>query len=290
MKKIIIFVFLILIGCNEKPEKKENIFVSILPQKFFVEKIAGYDFNLNVMVRPGMSPATYDPLPNQLIELSKASIYFTIGVPFEKVLLKKIRLNFEDVRLIDTRNGIKLRMIESHTGGHSYENKNINNDPHIWLSPELVKIQVKNILSGLIEINSYRQDFYEKNYNIFINELDSLQSEIKGILSNARSNKFLVYHPSFGYFCDEFRLKQIPIELEGKEPTGKDIAEIIDVIEKEDINLLFVQKQFTSKLSEKISNLTGIKIVEVDPLSEDYYNNLTTIAKTIAENIDESTD
>ena len=288
MKKVLLFVLLIIFGCGREISKEENVFVSILPQKFFVEKIAGDDLNVNVMVRPGMSPATYEPLPNQLVELSNSKIYFAIGVPFEKILLEKIESNFKNVEIVNTQDGIKLRQIESHSDLHSHGHGNINYDPHVWLNPKLVKKQAENILSGLTEILPNRKNIYEENFSKFMNELDSLKLELRGILEKAKSKKFLVYHPTFGYFCDEYGLKQVPIEFEGKEPTAKVISEILNIIEKENINLLLVQKQFTSKLSEKIANISGIKIVQVDPLSHDYYDNLISIANIIADNANES--
>ncbi len=278
MKKFILLVFIVLLGCNKESIEKENVFVSILPQKFFVEKIAGEDFEVHAMVRPGMSPATYEPLPNQLIELSKSKIYFAIGVPFEKVLLKKINSTFENVHIVKTQDRIKLREVGS------TKSKTKKYDPHIWLNPLLVKVQAENILAGLVKLRPERKDFYEKNYYNFINEIDSVNLKISEILSDLETKKFLIYHPSFGYFCDEYGLKQFAIEKKGKEPTGNAVAEIMDLIERENLKLLFVQKQFTSKLSEKISNITGIKIVQVDPLSGDYFNNLIRVANIIAGN------
>ena len=78
-------------GCLKRELDDEkaglNVFVSILPQKYFVEKIGGARVSVHVMVTPGKSPATYEPTPNQVVELGSADVFFTIGVPFENAFL-----------------------------------------------------------------------------------------------------------------------------------------------------------------------------------------------------------
>lgn len=285
MKKVI-FIFLIFIlffsfQCK-KNEIKKNVTVSILPQKYFVKRITGDKFNINVMVGPGLEPHTYEPLPKQMIELSDSELYFTIGLPFEEVLLKKISNINKNIKIIKTQEGIVLREFN---GYESHDNKEgdyqNNRDPHIWLSPKLVEIQAKNIYNAVVLFDPGNKDFYKKNFDEFILDLENLSRGIKEAFSNIRNKEFVVFHPSWGYFADEFGLKQIPIEVEGKEPTPKQLASIIKLAKEKNIKVIFVQKQFSMTSAKAIAKEINGIVVAIDPLSEDYINNLRNITETI---------
>ena len=74
---------------NVHAENKIIVFVSILPQQYFVQQIGNDLVDVRVMVGPGQNPATYEPTPQQMAALYKADIYFRIGVPFESAWLDK---------------------------------------------------------------------------------------------------------------------------------------------------------------------------------------------------------
>lgn len=279
-------------GCNGKIKKSNKIFVSILPQKHFVEAIAGDKFDVEVMVSPGLSPATYEPLPKQMLSLSETLIYFRIGVPFENSWITKISDNYPKLKIVDTREGIQLRSFEtfehmaendfhdhsSHTHDHGEK------DPHIWLDPSLVKIQTKTICNALIAVDPDNADYYKENQDKFSLKLDSLDAQLFGIAASSESNKFLVFHPSWGYFADRYNLKQYSIEYEGKEPSPLQLSQIIKYLKENNISTIFVQKQFSTKSAETIANEINGTVKSLDPLSENYFDNLLYMAKVIAGN------
>jgi len=246
--------------------EKINIVVSILPQVDFVENIGKDKVSVSAMIPPGFSPATYDPDIEQLKKLSAADLYIRIGhIPFEKTQMKRLEDLNSKIKVVDSSKGIEI-----------YEN-----DPHIWMSPKLVKIQVENICDALVKIDSENKDFYEKNKNEYLAKLDDLDIELQNAFSEMQDKKILVFHPAFGYLARDYGFEQIAIEIEGKEPSAENLAKIIDIAKKENIKTIFVQKQFSQKNAEAIARQIGGNVVSLDPLAEDYIENLRRIGEKI---------
>jgi zinc transport system substrate-binding protein len=267
------------------------VFVSIVPQKYFVKKIGGELIKVSVMVKPGASPATYEPKPNQMVTLSKANIYYAIGVPFEKVWLKKIRAANPKMLLVHTEKGIEKRPVKAHHHGEGSqkipekrrqrpadEHQGIK-DPHIWLSPPLVKVQAQNILDALLLVDPRHSAIYEANYRKFIVELDALDAHIRGIFAGKGEGvAFMVFHPAWGYFARTYGLEQIAVEMEGKEPKPADLKHLIHHARERGIKVIFVQPEFSTRSAEAIAKAIGGKVVPANPLALDWANNLKEIA------------
>ena len=269
--------------------KEVKVFVSIEPQKFFVQTIGGKDVEVYTMVKPGASPATYEPTPKQMALLSESSLFFSIGVPFERNFLPKLKQVVKGIKVVDTSAGIPLRKMDSSfsseksnlpVGGNHPENKG-GYDPHIWLNPEYVEIQAETIANALIKINPENKDIYLKNKKDFIERLKELDIEIKSILAPVKGKTFMVFHPAWGYFADAYGLKQFSVEVEGKEPKARQLARIIERAEKEDIRAIFIQSQFSRRLAEKIADSIGGKVVAVNPLAYDYFKNMKIVAEAV---------
>ena len=296
MKKFCFFVFTVFVCISLwSGNKKLKVFVSIEPQRFFVKKIAGDKVNVQTMLPTGSSPATYEPTPHQMVLLSKASLFFRIGVPFENALIPKIEKNFKNLKIIDTRKGIVLRVMESSKPRIMYvmgKNKNIKppnkfvRDPHIWLNPILVKIQAENIMNALKEADPINADFYEKNCKKFQDDLDLLNKELKEAFSTLKMRFFMVFHPAWGYFADAYGLKQIPVELEGKQPSARYLARMLKKAKSKGIKIIFAQPQFSSALAKKIANSLDGTVVFINPLAYDYFKNMHHIAETIKKSLE----
>jgi len=263
-----------------------NVTVSILPQKYFVERIGGEHVVVNVMVEPGASPATYEPKPEQLIAWSEAAAYFSIGVPFEKAWLDKIASANEKMMMVDTMAGIERVPIDAHykveLGGRP-ESEVEGRDPHIWLSPELVKIQAQNIYDTLVELDPANEAEYKANLESFLADIDKLIADIKKTLKGIKSRKFMVFHPAWGYFGDDFELEMIPIEVGGQEPSAAELAELITTAREEGIQVIFAQPEFSKKDAETIAKEIGGEVLLISPLAPDWLDNLRRVAKTFAE-------
>ena len=245
-----------------------NVAVSILPQKYFVKQIAGDLANIQVMVLPGSEPATYEPKPKQLSHLMKSKIYFAIGVPFERNWLTKFKEISPKMMISDTSRGIKKRAMNS---SYNLEKRKISKsnalDPHIWLSPKLVKVIAKNIADTFIKIDPAHKERYLSGLRKFTKEITSLQKYAHKKLNHLKHREFMVFHPVWGYFADEFALKQIPVQLEGKNPNPKTIIKLIKYAKNKGIKVIFVQPEFSKKSAEVIARNIDAKVVTLDPLS-----------------------
>jgi len=256
------------LAANAKATEPVQVFVSIVPQKYFVEKIGGDLVDVSVMVLPGNSPAIYEPKPNQMVALSKSKIYFAIGVPFEKAWLKKIVSANPKMKVVHTENGIEKRPINK---GHRHRIK----DPHIWLSPPQVIVQARNILTALLNADPIHASVYEANFKKFIIELVDLDAEIRGIFAEkGKGMRFMVFHPSWGYFADAYGVEQIPIEIEGKEPKPLQLQRLIENAKKSDIKVIFVQPQFSIKSAKIIAEAIGGEVIFANPLALNWIENM----------------
>lgn len=266
-----------------------KVFVSILPQKFFVKQIAGNLVDVNVMVEPGASPATYEPKPMQMKAISKALIYFSIGVPFEKRWLPKISSTNPRMKIVPTDKWVQKLPISVHhhnedKGGEKEgQYKHGNLDPHIWLSPPYVMIQARQILIALQGVDPGHRSEYEKNYKRFVLDTLELDEAIRAIFQDKQGLQFMVFHPSWGYFASTYGLKQVPIEIEGKEPRPAQLGEIIRHAKENNIRVILVQPQFSAKSARLLAKEINGKIVFADPLAENWHVNLKKQAEVIRE-------
>ncbi len=275
-----VIVFFLLAGPAGADENLE-IFVSIPPQAFFVKAVGGEHVNISVMVKPEKSPATYEPSPRQMTNLARSDLYFAVGVPFEQAWLEKFADANPEMRIVHTEKGIEKRPVQRHACGlrrHGPDKEKGIKDPHIWLSPPLVMLQARRILTGLKEADPENSGDYLKNYQAFINRLADLDAWLMRQLSGISETDFMVYHPSWGYFADAYGLCQIPIEIEGKTPKAREVKELIKTAKNKNIEMILVQPQFSTKQAEIIAREIGGRLAVGDPLAEDWENNIKKVA------------
>ncbi len=286
MKKIIMVFFIFLLIKQNVYAEKLLVYVSILPQKYFAEKIMKDRAEVKLMVLPGHSPALYNPNPGQMSGLSRAQIYFSIGVPFEKRWLPKIKTNFKNISVVDSSKGILKRTPDQNFLGnnkyaHNHNDKHGFYDPHIWMSPlNGVKI-ARNMMESAIKEDPDNADYYLKNYKLFADSALKLDFELFEQTKNIKNRNIMVFHPAFGYFMSDYGLNQIPVEMEGKEPTSKHMGEIFKFAKKNNIKILLVQPQFPSSSTKMMENILKLKVYRADPLAYEWDKNLIKIAKII---------
>ncbi len=261
------------VSCGEKDETGEKIgvVVTILPQAEFMGSIGGEKVDLTVMVPPGASPHTYEPSPSQMTALAEAEMYARVGsgVEFELVWMDKLIATNKDMLVIDCSRGVELQeMLGTHEDKHGMV------DPHIWMSPLNAQIMVRNISDGLIQVDPDNRTYYEQNRDAYLQKLAELDQDIRGGLSGIASRRFMVYHPAFGYFADEYNLTMIPIEEEGKEPTAAGLTNLIEQAKEHDIKVIFAEPQFNPQSAEVIAEAIGGRLVFIDPLAGNYIENL----------------
>ncbi len=257
-----------------------NAVVSILPEQTFVKAIAGDKVNVSLMVQPGNSPHTYEPKPSQMIEITKADLYFAIDVEFEQVWLPKFKDLNPNMQIIDLADNIvKIHMHETGHDGHVHE----GTDPHIWTAPANVKIIAENIYTALVTKDPDNTEYYKRNLEIFLASIDETDRQISHILSSLTdSRRFMVFHPSWGYFAKAYNLEQIAVEVEGKEPKPKALIHLLKEAKEEKVHAIFTQPEFSDTVAKIIAKELQIPVVRVSPLAPNWSENLIKIANTIA--------
>jgi zinc transport system substrate-binding protein len=260
--------------------------VSIQPQKYFVEKIARNLVSVLVMVPPGVSEHTYEPKPFQMASLSRAALYFGIGIEFEHAWLPRLAGTYPQLKVVHTDSGIAKMPMEEPlfigTTEDTHEHEGL--DPHLWLSPEFVKVQATTMTAALCDRFPRHAAEFRANDLLFMVEIDSLQQEIKTELARrSGTDPIMVFHPAWGYFAREFGLRQMAIEVQGKEPSARDLGTIIDYAQKNRVSTIFVQPQFSRRTAEIIAREVGARIVIADPLAADWAGNLRNFAKALVQ-------
>ncbi|MBC8284638.1 MAG: zinc ABC transporter substrate-binding protein [Nitrospinae bacterium] len=277
-KSIIAFVLTqILISPNKSWAQPYLVFVSIAPQKYFVERIGGKEVEVEVMVKSGESPATFNPNPKKMRRLANAKLYFSIGVPFERIWISRIKAIQPDLKFVPL-NKINIGSGHSHSEHHSHE----ESDPHIWTSPPLAKKIAAEISAALSALKPEKAEFFQENYNALVQDLDALDQEIREIIATGKTRSFMVFHPAWSYFAETYGLQQISIEHQGKEPGPRALQEIIRKGKQLKIKVIFVQKQFGLSIAQKVAKMIGATVQEMDPLSENYLDNMRKTAKAIS--------
>jgi len=274
------------VGCGKaaNPADEIGVVVTILPQVEFVENVGGEKVDVTVMVPLGAGPHTYEPLPSQMKALARAEMYAKVGsgVEFELVWLEKLVSTNKEIVVVDCSTGVQLIQM---AGNHNHEDEEPEEehdnpgamDPHIWMSPLNAKIMVQNICDGLVQVDPGNRAFYEENRDAYLQELTELDQDIREGLSGVTNRRFMVYHPSFGYFAKEYNLTMLPVEEEGKEPTPAGIVHLIEQAKEDNIKVIFASPQFNPRSAEVIADEIGGSVVLIDSLAGDYIANLRTV-------------
>lgn len=266
---------------------RESIFVSILPQKGWVEALAGDWVSVEVMVPPGQSPAIYEPTPQKMMRLNQAALYFSIGVPFEEAWLPRMQEASPSVRFVDAVAGIERQPMADHLAAVPTERlpPPERRDRHVWVSPELVKPQLANMSTALQELMPERAEAIQANYRTYMQELEALQAFMQEKLEPVQGRSFMVFHPAWGYLAREFNLRQIPIERDGREPTPRQLTQLVELGQQENVRVIFVQQQFSQTVARSVANALNAEIIHLDPLAENFIENMRYIAEVLAEKL-----
>ena len=290
---IICFFFCLLKNVPAAESKRPVVFVSIGPQLESIRRIGGEAVDVHAMLPAGLSPETYSPNVRLMSALARADAYVTIGVPFEKSLIEKIRASFPNLKIVDGTAGMTFRRME---GGHHHHHHDHDDDdddhdgeageddPHVWLGIENMKCHARTVAAMLAELFPDKEHAaVEACTADYLRELDTLAAELKTKLSSLRGAEAVVYHPAFGYFLDDFGIRQKAVELEGKEPGGRYLGTVIREARRDGIRVIFVQPQFNAKAAEVLSHEIGGKVLPFNPLPDDYSDGLRRLAGALLE-------
>lgn len=308
MKKKYILLLLIAIlvfSCKQGSQQSRTdddrpvITVTIEPLRYFTEAIAGDRFTVTSMVPRGSSPETYDPTPQQLIDLAKSKAYFRIGyIGFEQTWIDKLTDNAPHLQFFDMSEGINLIYDTTHAHHHGEHGEELSGsephpvseehhpatgvEPHVWNSTENAQIIAGNVLDALCTLDNENGDFYRARYDSLCHLIERTDSLIRRQLAAPGADRaFMIYHPALSYFARDYGLHQIPIEAGGKEPSPAHLRELINTCKDEKVHIIFVQPEFDRRNAEIIARQTGTQVVGINPLSYDWETEMLNTAKAL---------
>jgi zinc transport system substrate-binding protein len=287
-KTLVILLTAILFACGSQKNKNRDgekpvVIVSILPIKTFVEEIAGNDFEINVLLAPGASPADFTLIPSQLKDIARSEVWFRIGyIGFEFSWKEKIEQANRNMKVVNLSEGLDLITDEYLPSGKKSSTGGIN--PHTWLSPTLVKQMAANITEKLVLLNPEKEEEYRENLSRFVQKVEALDAEIRAALKPYESRQIILFHPSLSYFAREYGLVQYSLEPGGKEPTPQRIAALVDFAQKEDIGVIYIQSDFDRNQARVFAEEIDGEVVEMWPLNPKWFENLREITGLLIKN------
>jgi len=288
----VLVLILTITSCMRHLSESDNLLiaVSIPPQAWFVSQIAGDKAACLILVPPGQNPHNYEPTPRQLQSLSSADAWILSGSEFEITLRPRIESLFPDILIIDGTLGVNFRLLEDHDHydeehdsnhhvSHNALNSALNHSPliidrHTWLGLQPALMLAEHILKTLCLLDKDNDDYYLLNYKETILQINLAFDKLKTDLAPLNGKSVFVYHPSFGYFFDEFGIIQEAVETGGKEPTPRQLNDLIEKITAEKPAAIFVQTQFPVNAARTIADTAGAAVIELDPLAEDWLSNI----------------
>lgn len=258
---------------DDVPEKP-LVVVSVPPQAWLVEQVAGELVDVEVMVPPGASPATHEPTMRQMTAVSRAAIYFKVGhgnFPFERAWIDRLIAGHDSLTVVDGAAGLDGSIA----------------DPHIWVSPRRVRVMVRTLTAALEQRLPGSAELLRRNEQALLAEIDALDAELAATLAPFAGRRFLVFHPGWGYFAEDYGLEQVSIEHGAKEPSPHDLADLVARAAADGITTVFVQPQFSPHAAELVARQIHGHVVEADPLARDWPDNLRRFAAALRQSFDQ---
>ena len=279
MRKIYIALLIAILcgGCTSRQADGEPLYVSILPLRSLVQGIVGDDFDVEVLVPPGASPETFEPTPRQFVGLNKARMVFNVGlIDFETTLLAKIE---DQAKVVNLSRGIELIAGTCSHGSHGHTHTH-GIDPHVWTSPRALQKMAENAYEAIRK--AYPDSVkYETNYRLLQQELKALDERTAARIAACGVEYFIIYHPALTYYARDYGLRQIAIEADGKEPSAKQLTQLIRQAREDGVRRILYQSQFPASAVEVIARDIDAEYAEVDPLREDVIANIEEITGII---------
>jgi zinc transport system substrate-binding protein len=249
-----------------------RVITSLPPHANLVARVAGGATEVSFLVPPGADPHTFEPLPGDMRTISSADLYLTAGLPFEDAWLPRIQGSSPGLRVASLVDGIRLRRESGH--GEAEENNESGADPHTWMSPALMAVEARNAATALEALAPGDSAGIEARLDSLLWDISGLQSELHAELDSLRGSTFLVVHPSYGYFAEEFGLNQVAIEHGGSEPTPAELAGFVEQARVTGAAFILASPQFSTRSAEAIAAELGIPLILHDPLAADWMQSL----------------
>lgn len=295
MKSIATFLLIVsafaLVPAKAGQETKETVskplvYVPVLPYEFLLEKLAGDWIEVHSIVQEGDDCHSYSPTPKQIVKLTKANLLFTGRLGFEANFFVASGDGKTGPLVVDLLDGLDLlegTCEECLKGaeGHKHSHEDLK-DPHVWLSPRMLRQQLPKIASVLKDfLPESGGKAVDKNLAAMLTELAAIEEEEREALAPLKGQKFYVYHGAFAYFAEDFGLEQVAIEMGNRQATPGAIVELAAKAKEDHVKLVFVQPQFDQSSSRALADAIGGEVVILDPLQKDVFEGLRKIANAV---------
>jgi len=257
----------------------DKILISVAPYRFFVERIAGDAFEVVCLVPKGTNPHLYETPPRLIENALDAKIWFRIGEPDEKKFVHLFTQRAPVMQIVNLSEGLDLIDDHACSGHHDHHHDAI--DLHIWLSPRLAEQQAHKICNTLCVLSPENAPLFHKRLQVLCSELQNLDEELVEFFKAHPTKTILISHPSLGYFCRDYHIDQLSLEIEGKEPLPRDLLHLLDDAKAENIRQILVQPQHELRGAERIAKELRLPLKMIDPYDENYLMNLRMIADAI---------
>lgn len=275
---------LVLGGCVQKSGESPLVSVSILPQKYFIDELTGGAVEVNVMVSPGASHATYSPTPVQFQKLSDSKLYISIGhLGYEQAWNDRLKELNPEMEVLSLSDKVDLIQGASHQHGDHVHEGGV--DPHIWMSPSVMLELLPVIKATLIRNFPELKNTIENNYPQLVSRVEDLHKRMETMSGELTSRRFLIFHPALTYLARDYGLEQIPIEQDGKEPSPALLAKTIEFAREKEIRVIFIQQEYDVRNAQLVSEETQTRLVQIDPMAYNWMESMDQIILKFRENL-----
>ncbi len=279
MKQLYLLIITLLASVGSLLGETPLVLVSVAPYASIVRELAGTTVDVQLMVPAGFSSHTFEPTPKQILNSSRATLWFIIGEPFEAKALRALQSQNPSLQTIDLRQGLDLLHA---TCDHHHDH---GADPHIWMSPKMMQQQSRVIAEALAKTFPNHAMLFQERLIRVIQKLEQLDQALHEELKGQQGKTLFVSHPAYGYFCREFHLQQVSIEFEGRDPSPKQLTILCDKATQAKVSTIFIQKQYSTKAADLVAQQIGARTVILDPYAENYFENMSFIGSSIAKGL-----
>ena len=249
------------------------VFVSIPPQAWLVKRLAGEAVEVQTLLTPGANPHTFEPGARQVKKLAGASLFLTLGIPFEAPLVRRAGKLNASLKVVDMDAGIvKLGAHDEHRHGAADADGccAAGGDPHIWLSPRLFGAMASNTVAALAALLPAQRDLFRASLDRTVSEIGSVDRDVRAAVQRLPVKTWVAYHPSWSYFAADYGLTLLVIEEDGKAPSARHLAEAIGAAHAAGAKVVFAEPQYDRRTAQTLADQIGARLETVDPLREDW--------------------
>jgi len=276
---VLIFLFAIWFYNQEdvvqEPQRSEKVraVATIFPIYDILREVGGDRIDATLLLTPGASPHNFEASPKDIKELDKTNLFLFAGagVDFWANDLVKDNVNQgrADYIAIDMSSIVELRPfsnVKSDEGEDS--DKEGAFDPHFWLSPKNAPLIANEIVYHLSMLDPNNKDYYQQNAENFITKLNEKTVQWQENINTLENKKMIVFHDAWFYFADYFGLEVIAAfePIAGKSPSPKYLQSILNEIEKNKVDVLFIEPQLDPKIALAMAQGIVNNFVILDPL------------------------